>query len=296
MVLYGYKGDIMRSTLFLGRIRRFLNGIAGKTGNKRAFTLIEIMVSLVIVGILAAYGMQALLNQRKGSRLVEFENEVNAAMAEITRVVSNPDTCFATFHDLGPGAVKYDETLSDKYNKWKRVEKIIYDETKPEDDEKNIVARTFPVSPPNGPARPFRGSKILGIKSMYLTPHDYPNYRMQTENLPESRQGNAFVEITFEYIGPENTMIGLKTRTKVLPLSVTWAKKFVWALGSDENNAKIDCDLQAESENCSPEACTGTIGACSEVPMLGVNCDCAIYQSSLQHWTIRECNAVSSGG
>jgi prepilin-type N-terminal cleavage/methylation domain-containing protein len=268
-------------------------------GDKRGFTLLELMIALAILGILSVLGFQAMLNNQKGARMNQFDNEVNAAMVELTRIFSDRNTCFATMHDLGPGNQTHAATVANKFNSWRKVPHIIYNANKDPGEDNNLVAYTFPADgTENGPARPFRGSKILGIKSVYLVPHDYPNYPMQL-NLSENREGNAFIEITFEYTGPPETFIGLKTRTKLLPLSVRWTKRFTSSQGATETDAALHCKDLAIAEGCTPTACEGNIipGECIDNGDLGgFDCPCSIYQDQLEHWTIDDCTAVGSSG
>ncbi|NDF15991.1 type II secretion system protein, partial [bacterium] len=75
------------------------------------------MVVLVIVGILAVFGTQALVQNQKANRLTEFESAINAAMAEITRLTTDPVTCSSTFNDLGPGNSDYAQEAN-KFTNW----------------------------------------------------------------------------------------------------------------------------------------------------------------------------------
>ncbi len=271
-----------------------------KLRERAGFTLIELMVALAILGILSMFAAEVMLQNQKGARMNEFDNAVNAAMAELTRLASDPLTCSSTFHGLGPGNSDYAQEAN-KFTNWTRVPYFIYDSGLPETGS-NLIARNFPtiVTLSNGnvisdgPPPPFRGSKILGIRSVYIAPHNYPNYPIQ-ENLSPGFKGNAFVEITFEYIGPPNSMIGLKTRTRMLPLAVTWAKKIsISASSGSPTNMDQACTKLALDESCNP-ACVGQIiETCAEDDNLGiVLCNCAIFQPGRQNWQIRECNAVN---
>lgn len=260
------------------------------------FTFIELMMVFMLIGILSVIAYEALINYQKGARMNDFDRAVNEAMIEITRLVTNPLSCYASFHDLGPGPAVYASTVATKAD-WTKVPYFIYDATKSETDASNLLSSNFPKVVPGAPspppAVPFRGSKVLGIRSVYITPKDYPNFPIQL-NIGASRKGNAFVEINFEYIGPPDTMIGLKTRTKMLPLSVTWAKRFTVSYGSDEPEAGVYCGALAAAENCTP-ACSGSVtGDCDIGGALeGVQCPCAIYQADPQYWTIDTCKAVN---
>jgi prepilin-type N-terminal cleavage/methylation domain-containing protein len=261
----------------------------------KGFTLIELMVALAIVGILSLLASQSMLQNQKNSRKNDFDNEINAAMAELTRLTTDPVTCFSTLHDLGPGNSDYSQEAN-KFNHWTKVPYFIYDSNISADVTSNLIAHNFPLDgSQNGSAPAFRGSKILGIRSAYIAPHNYPNYALQENVGPPDFKGNAFVVITFEYIGPPNTMIGMKTRTKVLPLSVTWAKKIVAVAAANETAAQGFCSAAAASESCTPTACSGNLtSTCDSSDSAGaVICSCAIFQSGRTNWKIRECNSVS---
>jgi hypothetical protein len=251
------------------------------------------MVVLVIVGILAVFGTQALVQNQKANRLTEFESAINAAMAEITRLTTDPVTCFATFYDRGPGNSDYAQEAN-KFTNWTKVPYFIYNAAISATGT-NLIARNFPTdNTENGPAPAFRGSKILGIRSAYIAPHNYPHYAMQEDIGPPDFRGNAFVVITFEYIGPANTMIGLKTRTKILPLSVSWAKKIIAVAAANETAAQSACAKAAVDSACTP-ACSGSLtSTCDSSDSFGpVVCPCAIFESGRANWKIRECNSVS---
>lgn len=295
----------------LNKITKGIRGIKKKQNIKTdvlgrqkqaGFTLIELMVALAIVGIISLFAAESMLQNQRGSRLNEFENEINAAMAELTRLTTDPITCYSTFHDLGPGNSDYAQEAN-KFTNWTKVPYFIYDSTKPEGSSNNLIARNFPTQQtlPNGDIievgtpPSFRGSKILGIRSVYLAPYNYPGYPLQETNVTAPYfRGNAFVVITFEYIGANNSMIGLKTRTKILPLSVTWAKKFTVAAAANQGAAGDLCTKLATNE-CA--TCVGSIiTPCSSEDANGfVICPCAIFQPGRENWKIRECNSVTGG-
>jgi prepilin-type N-terminal cleavage/methylation domain-containing protein len=279
--------------------KRPLGGLARQS---HGFTLIELMVALAIVGILSVFGMQAMLQNQKGSRKNEFDNEVNAAMAEITRLTTDPVTCSSSFHSIGVGNSTFAQAAN-KFTNWTKVPRFIYDSNALESDTKNIISINFPLNTSGqisetGTVQPFRGSKIVGIRSVYLAPPDYPRYEMQT-NVGSSNgfKGNVFVEITFEYIGPANTVIGMKTRTKLLPLSVTWAKFIRPVFSANLSAAEASCVKLGTSQNCTPTPCTGQlVDTCNEDDNNGlVVCNCAVFQPGISNWKISACNAIGSG-
>jgi hypothetical protein len=242
------------------------------------------MVALAIIGILSVFGMQAMLQNQKGSRMNQFDNEVNSAMAEITRLVTDPFTCTSSFMGLGPGTALF----TNPRTSWTRVPRLIYDVKKPPTGS-NLIAVTFPTAASEPPPA-FRGSKILGIRSAYLVPRDYPNYNLQT-TLGAGNTGNAFVEFTFEYIGPPNTMIGLRTRTKVLPLSVTWGNSVSVVAGMSEAHATKRCEILAKTGCPSCEYLVEECNSTHDTDL--VTCMCIVSGGSIDTWRILQCNSVS---